>query len=243
MEASLSSVPPVWPRPRPEIIGTKPPQAATIGASIRLTLSPTPPVECLSMIGPGRSRSSQSSVTPDCARPSVMAVSSRGVMLRKNTAMAKAATWLSLKLPSVMPRTTKAIASSLSSWPSRFLRMISCGSMRSRVAFEEPPQHPLHLARRLLRHRHGLEVAERLTGHAGGVVGHQRQASDLHAGMAGDDRLRDGRHAHGIGAQHAGGADLGRRLETRTAEPDIGALEHALARRNQRGPQRRVVSI
>jgi thymidine phosphorylase len=36
----LSSVPPVWPRPRPLIIGTMAPQAARIGASIRLTLSP-----------------------------------------------------------------------------------------------------------------------------------------------------------------------------------------------------------
>src|SRR6185312_13223710 len=228
---------------RPEIIGTKPPQAATIGASIRLTLSPTPPVECLSMIGPGRSRSFQSSVTPDRASPSVMAVSSPGVMLRKNTAMAKAATWLSLRLPSVIPRTTKAIASSVSSWPSRFLRMISCGSMRSRVAFEEPPQHPLHLARRLLRHRHGLEVAERLAGHAGGVVGHQRQACNTHAGMAGDDRLRNGRHADSIGAQHARGADLGRRFEARTAKPDVGALEHPLASGDQRGPQLGIVGI
>ena len=32
MLSILSSVPPVWPRPRPETIGTNPPQAATIGA-------------------------------------------------------------------------------------------------------------------------------------------------------------------------------------------------------------------
>src|SRR5258708_2337057 len=42
MESSLSSVPPVWPSPRPEIIGTMPPQAATTRASTRLTLSPRP---------------------------------------------------------------------------------------------------------------------------------------------------------------------------------------------------------
>jgi hypothetical protein len=52
MASSLSSVPPVWPRPRPEIIGTKPPHAAASGASISETLSPTPPVECLSTTGP-----------------------------------------------------------------------------------------------------------------------------------------------------------------------------------------------
>src|SRR6266850_1352199 len=45
MLSSLSSVPPVWPRPRPETIGTSTPQAATSGARISETLSPTPPVE------------------------------------------------------------------------------------------------------------------------------------------------------------------------------------------------------
>src|SRR3954467_6199587 len=48
MLSSLSSVPPVWPRPRPEIIGTAAPQAASTGARISETLSPTPPGECLS---------------------------------------------------------------------------------------------------------------------------------------------------------------------------------------------------
>ncbi len=35
-----------------EGFGTNPPQAATIGASTRLTLAPTPPVECLSSTVP-----------------------------------------------------------------------------------------------------------------------------------------------------------------------------------------------
>ncbi len=51
MDSSLSSVPPVWPSPRPDIIGTATPQLATIGASSSETLSPTPPVECLSATG------------------------------------------------------------------------------------------------------------------------------------------------------------------------------------------------
>ena len=59
-------MPPVWPRPRPLIIGTMPPQAATIGASSRLTLSPTPPVECLSSTGPASPASRQSSTVPEC---------------------------------------------------------------------------------------------------------------------------------------------------------------------------------
>ena len=53
IDSSLSSVPPVWPSPRPDIIGTATPQLATIGASSRDTLSPTPPVECLSATGIG----------------------------------------------------------------------------------------------------------------------------------------------------------------------------------------------
>ena len=61
MASSLSSVPPVWPRPRPDIIGTSAPQAAASGARMREVLSPTPPVECLSTAaGPGRDQSSLS---------------------------------------------------------------------------------------------------------------------------------------------------------------------------------------
>ena len=48
MASSLSSVPPVWPRPRPAACGTAPPQAMTTGTSGMVILSPTPPVECLS---------------------------------------------------------------------------------------------------------------------------------------------------------------------------------------------------
>ena len=51
IDSSLSSVPPVWPSDRPDIIGTATPSDATSGASTSETLSPTPPVECLSMRG------------------------------------------------------------------------------------------------------------------------------------------------------------------------------------------------
>ena len=44
--SSLSRVPPVCPRPRPEIIGTTMSMLASSGARGRLTLSPIPPVEC-----------------------------------------------------------------------------------------------------------------------------------------------------------------------------------------------------
>ena len=41
-------MPPVWPSPRPLIFPTGTPQAATIGPTAIVVLSPTPPVECLS---------------------------------------------------------------------------------------------------------------------------------------------------------------------------------------------------
>ena len=67
MDSSLSRVPPVWPRPRPDIIGTAMPQAATMGASGMLILSPTPPVECLSTFGAGMCPSSSTSPEPSMA--------------------------------------------------------------------------------------------------------------------------------------------------------------------------------
>ncbi|RNA42541.1 hypothetical protein BpHYR1_000973 [Brachionus plicatilis] len=48
MDSSLSSVPPVKPRPRPLIIGILRPHAAKAGAKGSEILSPTPPVLCLS---------------------------------------------------------------------------------------------------------------------------------------------------------------------------------------------------
>ncbi len=50
MLSSLSRVPPVWPSPRPDSCGTATPKEATSGASGSVILSPTPPVECLSVV-------------------------------------------------------------------------------------------------------------------------------------------------------------------------------------------------
>jgi hypothetical protein len=58
IDSSLSSVPPVCPSPRPDIIGTTPPHAATSGAMTIEVLSPTPPVLCLSTFTPGMSERS-----------------------------------------------------------------------------------------------------------------------------------------------------------------------------------------
>ena len=48
MDSNLSMVPPVCARPLPASMGTTAPHARNAGARIKLILSPTPPVECLS---------------------------------------------------------------------------------------------------------------------------------------------------------------------------------------------------
>ena len=74
--SSLSRVPPVWPRPRPDSCGTATPYAATSGASGSVILSPTPPVECLSTVG--RSTPDRSSRSPEAIIARVQRASSSG---------------------------------------------------------------------------------------------------------------------------------------------------------------------
>ena len=52
IDSILSAVPPVNPSPLPDILKHSTPSAATIGSTISVILSPTPPVECLSTICP-----------------------------------------------------------------------------------------------------------------------------------------------------------------------------------------------
>ena len=89
MLSSLSSVPPVWPRPRPETIGTTQPHAATSGARMRLTLSPTPPVLCLSTTG--RSNPLRSKRSPEATIASVRATTSSSSRPRQRIAISSAA--------------------------------------------------------------------------------------------------------------------------------------------------------
>ena len=81
MDSSLSSVPPVWPSARPDIIGTTTPAAAASGATMKLVLSPTPPVECLSTLTPGTPE--RSTVSPERSMHSVRRLTSRSVMPEK----------------------------------------------------------------------------------------------------------------------------------------------------------------
>ena len=94
-------------------------------AKIKLTLSPIPPVECLSRAGPGSPASRQSITVPESRIAKVSATRSAAFMSRKKVAMANAAVWPSETDPSAMPFTMNCNSSASSAAPSRFLRMIS----------------------------------------------------------------------------------------------------------------------
>jgi hypothetical protein len=97
IDSSLSRVPPVWPSPRPDSFATWQPAAASSGATTRVVVSPTPPVECLSIVGPRRS--DRSTVSPEATSTSVSATASSCVKPRRTPAMSKAAIWASSTSP------------------------------------------------------------------------------------------------------------------------------------------------
>ncbi len=79
------------PRPRPEIIGTFIPREAAIAAIIRVVLSPTPPVECLSIFFPVNFL--RSTTLPLLSIACVKAAVSSGVKPLMNAAIRKAENW------------------------------------------------------------------------------------------------------------------------------------------------------
>ncbi len=84
-------MPPVCPSPRPLIIGTFTPPAATMGAITSEGLSPTPPVECLPTFRPGMPE--KSSTVPELSIASVNAAISGGLIPRSTTAISQADIW------------------------------------------------------------------------------------------------------------------------------------------------------
>ena len=70
-------------------------------------------------------------------------------------------------------------------------------------------------------------VAERRGLDAGGHVRDEREAEDLHAGLAGGDRLERGRHADDVPADGLRHLHLGRGLVLRSAELAVHALVEA----------------
>ena len=91
IDSSLSSVPPVWPSPRPESFATARPSEAASGANTSVTPSATPPVECLSTFG--REIPSSGSVSPDSTIARVSASVSTSSRPFTNAAIRKAAAW------------------------------------------------------------------------------------------------------------------------------------------------------
>ena len=89
----------MWPRPRPDSCGTAAPHAATSGASGKVILSPTPPVECLSAVG--RVTLDRSSVVPDAIMAAVQRASSPGCIPLSRMAIASAAICSSATVPRV----------------------------------------------------------------------------------------------------------------------------------------------
>src|SRR5436305_564697 len=144
--SSLSIVPPVWPRPRPASMKTGRPQLASSGAITSDTLSPTPPVECLSQRrGTSAPRSQRS---PESRMARVSARVSSGSRPRMAAAIRKAASCPSLQEPSAAPRATAWISSRRSRIPARlrsrmrYGRTIESGCARRRDQPGNPGMPP-----------------------------------------------------------------------------------------------------
>ena len=89
IDSILSTVPPVKPSPLPDILATGTPIAATIGNSTIDTLSPTPPVLCLSTTASPNSDKSKTS--PEFAILNVKSYNSKSVIPFIKIAMISAA--------------------------------------------------------------------------------------------------------------------------------------------------------
>ena len=115
MLSSLSAVPPLWPRERPVSLAAGTPHEASTGSAIRLTVSPTPPVECLSTSGPKSAASAHRS--PDSSIARVNSRVSSESRPRIAAAIRKAARCTSVQLPSAAPATTDHTSSRVSVRP------------------------------------------------------------------------------------------------------------------------------
>ena len=91
IDSSLSSVPPVWPSPRPDIFGTITPHAAAIGARTIDTGADRRRYFGLPTLIPGMSE--RSTRSPDWAIASVSQAVSSSDMPRRTIAMRRAADW------------------------------------------------------------------------------------------------------------------------------------------------------
>ena len=91
-------------------------------------------------------------------------------------------------------------------------------------ASEEGGEQAPHVAGALPGDVECLRMAERRVAEPDGEVGDGGDGGDAQAAMARHDRLRHGRHADGIGAEPAIGADLRRRLEAGAEQRQVDAV-------------------
>src|SRR5882724_331727 len=163
MLSSLSAVPPVWPRARPTSMTMGRPQLARRGPRVSESLSPTPPVECLSQSWGTSAARFQRSPEPSMAR--VSAWVSSPSRPRMAAAMRKAASWASVHEPSVAPATTSPISSRESGSPARLRsRMRNGRVMASLEAGREsrPAAQPTQASHRAHGGAAGVERRELL---------------------------------------------------------------------------------
>ena len=134
-------MPPVWPRPRPESCGTAAPHAATNGASGKVILSPTPPVECLSTVG--RSNIDQFIFSPLAIMASVQREISRLFIPFNKIAISSADICSSAITPRVYALIVQSICASLNSNLSRLAEIISTAAKGSITYLNPLVQTPM----------------------------------------------------------------------------------------------------
>ena len=160
--SSLSKVPPVCPNPRPEIIGTLSPQAARAGAKMIETLSPTPPVECLSTTRWLQSLG-QAKTFPESLIALVRKIVEFSSSPFSNISLNQSMTRSSLSEPSTTPFTISAIES-LMPHPRRIHRVILRYSFPCPIGIEPDfgqdfrSQNHLEQSAHVLRHLYLLST-------------------------------------------------------------------------------------
>src|SRR4051794_2137962 len=176
------------------------------------TLSPTPPVECLSSSGLS---TSQLSTLPESRIAVVSVTRSAGSRSRKKTAIANAAACPSVTVPSVIPPTSHRSSSSVRLAPSRFRRISSwakkvigdpassaaAASGSGSLGAHPPPQQRPERGGALLPLLEGLLVGEGGVAHPLGEVCDDADRRDPQPAVGGDDRLGHRAHPDEVGAE------------------------------------------
>ncbi len=128
IDSSLSMAPPAWPSPRPAMVATRTPSAAARGAATRGAVSPTPPVDWTSPVGP---RAPSSSRSPDAIRARASASTCSRPRPVRQPAMHQAAMRLSSLVRSIQERTNDSTLAASTGSPRRVRSITSRGASSS----------------------------------------------------------------------------------------------------------------